>query len=344
MYPYDATPGLMQAFENLKSKSPESLTNPRSSNTMSPLSSAMRVESTTQRNKPGPDRTSSVTFPFPTLLKRNNTTDNKLVGKHLSNVRVPPWSTEATSSIERDRPKTAPIRMHEVSQYAGLIDLAEPAVRGPFAAYRCMSTSVGGHSPSSMTLPSPPSCPELEVYKRHESNGRLMVSEAREQHCSSTVTEFLGERTGLRGIVELKAELLRILGHLGKGGNQRAKADLKVVTVELISRKVEAEEVANVLIKGNMLERIVAWDLNRAEALEQPDVPLLSTIPTAATLNKVDAIYILKMFRLGMKKIPGEDIRSQVGRLPDQDLMALLHFTLLISRPVLVWELDLDEI
>ena len=93
-----------------------------------------------------------------------------------------------------------------------------------------------------------------------------------------------------------------------------------------------------------MLERIVAWDLNRAEALEQSDVPLLSTVPTAATLNKVDAIYLLKMFRLGMKKIPDEDIRSKVGKLPDQDLMALLHFTLLVSRPVLVWELDLDEI
>lgn len=93
-----------------------------------------------------------------------------------------------------------------------------------------------------------------------------------------------------------------------------------------------------------MLERIVAWDLNRAEALEQPDIPLLSTVPTTATLNKVDAFYIIKMFRLGMHKIPGDDIRSKIGRLPDQDLMALLHFTLLISRPVLVWELDLDEI
>ena len=93
-----------------------------------------------------------------------------------------------------------------------------------------------------------------------------------------------------------------------------------------------------------MLERVVAWDMNRAEALEQPDVPLLSTVPTASSLNRVDALYIIKMFRMGMQKIPGDDIRSRLGRLPDQDLMALLHFTLLISRPVLVWELDLDEI
>lgn len=93
-----------------------------------------------------------------------------------------------------------------------------------------------------------------------------------------------------------------------------------------------------------MLERIVAWDLNKSEALEQPDIPLLSTVPTTESMNKVDAIYILKMFRLGMKKIPGDDIRSKVGMLPDEDLMALLHFTLLVSRPVLVWELDLDEI
>ena len=93
-----------------------------------------------------------------------------------------------------------------------------------------------------------------------------------------------------------------------------------------------------------MLERIVAWDLNKAEALEQSDVPLLSTVPTTESMNKVDAIYILKMFRSGMMKIPVHDIRSKVGILPDDDLMALLHFTLLVSRPVLTWELDLDEI
>ena len=93
-----------------------------------------------------------------------------------------------------------------------------------------------------------------------------------------------------------------------------------------------------------MLERIVAWDLNKAEALEQPDIPLLSTVPTTESMNKIDAIYILKMFRSGMKKIPSDDIRSKFGVLPDEDLMALLHFTLLVSRPVLTWELDLDEI
>ena len=93
-----------------------------------------------------------------------------------------------------------------------------------------------------------------------------------------------------------------------------------------------------------MLERIVAWDLNKAEALEQSDVPLLSTVPTVETMNRVDAIYILKMFRSGMRKMPSDDVRFKVGTLPDEDLMALLHFTLLVSRPVLVWELDLDEI
>ena len=60
-----------------------------------------------------------------------------------------------------------------------------------------------------------------------------MICEAREQHCSTTATQFVGEQTGLRGIAELKAELLRILGHLGKGGKELAKVDLKVVTVDL---------------------------------------------------------------------------------------------------------------
>ena len=93
-----------------------------------------------------------------------------------------------------------------------------------------------------------------------------------------------------------------------------------------------------------MLERIVAWDLNKAEALEQSDVPLLSTVPTAESINRVDATYILKVFRLGMRKIPDNDVRYKIGMLCDEDLMALLHFTLLVSRPVLAWELDLDEI
>ena len=62
-----------------------------------------------------------------------------------------------------------------------------------------------------------------------------MVCEAREMHCSITVARFLGERTGLTSMEELKADLLGILGRLGEGGKEQARLSLKVVTVGLLS-------------------------------------------------------------------------------------------------------------
>lgn len=93
-----------------------------------------------------------------------------------------------------------------------------------------------------------------------------------------------------------------------------------------------------------MLERIVSWDLERAESFESQDVPLLSTVPRADNINEVDARYIIETFRNAMRKVPPNDIRSQIGQLPEKELMALLHFTFLVSRPILAWELDIDDI
>ena len=93
-----------------------------------------------------------------------------------------------------------------------------------------------------------------------------------------------------------------------------------------------------------MLERIVSWDRDRAETYENEDVLLLSTIPTAQNVNEVDAKYIITTFRKAMTKVPSTDVRFQIGLLPEKHLLALLHFTFLVSRPVLAWELDVDRI
>ena len=93
-----------------------------------------------------------------------------------------------------------------------------------------------------------------------------------------------------------------------------------------------------------MLERIVSWDLHRSEMFERDDTYLLSTVPKAETINEVDARFIIDRFRRAMKKAPVGDIRVQFGLMPENELFALLHYTLLISRPVLAWELDLDNL
>ena len=45
-----------------------------------------------------------------------------------------------------------------------------------------------------------------------------------------------------------------------------------------------------------------------------------------------------------MRKVPPTNNRLQIGQLPEEQLLGLLHSTFLISRPVLAWELELDEI
>ena len=93
-----------------------------------------------------------------------------------------------------------------------------------------------------------------------------------------------------------------------------------------------------------MLERIVIWDREKAEDVETDDQLLLSTIPTAMTINDVDARFIIETFRKAMQTLPETDLRFQIGEQSEEVLLALLHYTFLVSRPVLAWELDLDDI
>ena len=97
-------------------------------------------------------------------------------------------------------------------------------------------------------------------------------------------------------------------------------------------------------VKGNMLERVITWDRDRAEAFEDNEALLLSSIPTADGVNKVDAEYIVETFRQAMRQLPDDDVRLKFGELDVGILINLLHFTFLVSRPVLAWELDIDDI
>lgn len=98
-----------------------------------------------------------------------------------------------------------------------------------------------------------------------------------------------------------------------------------------------------------MLERIVEWDRDQAEAMERENacalssIPVLSSIPTTEHLNEIDARYLVERFRRVMLSLPREDYRSAYGKLPEELLLGLLHYTFMIARPVLAWELDLDS-
>ena len=153
--------------------------------------------------------------------------------------------------------------------------------------------------------------------------GKTIVCEARAQHCSSQVHWFAGRSTNFVSKEQLKATLVEIVGDLGDSVN--ASDTLKAVA-------------------SSMIQSIIAWDLDRAKTLEQEDVPILSTVPMAESINEVDALCIAQIFVAGMKKFPQSDSRSKFAELPIKDLFMLLHFTLLVARPVLAWELDFDEI
>ena len=68
--------------------------------------------------------------------------------------------------------------------------------------------------------PSPTS--SLEVYKRHKSNGRVMVCEAREQHLSTLKDGFAARHTGGFTKQDLRNELLQILGKFGSSLHSRS--------------------------------------------------------------------------------------------------------------------------
>lgn len=55
----------------------------------------------------------------------------------------------------------------------------------------------------------------LEVYKRLHSNGRIMVCEAREQHCSTMEEGFVGRSTRGHSKGGLRERLLAMFGRLG---------------------------------------------------------------------------------------------------------------------------------
>ena len=240
MYPFDSAAALMRAFEKLKS--------PKSSQieVVSPcLPPIVTNRATIQWSKSGTNGSTNTTVSSPGAGQGGSATKLEASINCSSSLSSPIPSTRRSSdSVERGRPHTSPHQMIEMHQTTSPTCSTATFPDSPLKAYGHISDGVGRNSPYSKMLRQTPPSPELEVYKRHESNGRLMVCEAREEHCSNTVTSFVGERTGLRCMAELKAELLRILGQLSEAGHERAKADLKVVTVDIPAPGYEYEDDA----------------------------------------------------------------------------------------------------
>ena len=237
MHPYDATPTLLQAFEQFKSREPDSKEAARSLSATLPVLSTVEQASVVNRARPNIDRASSATFPPSSTVREGKLPHHHrlVLDRTRTATNLPLSNIRLNNIIGCTRSFTAPLLHHH--DWGSLNDpsRATTSVNTPLSSYGRISSTVGGDLLSNKPLPLPPPCPDLEVYKRHESNGRLMVCEAREQHCSSSVKDFMGEQTGLSGIEELKEELLRIIGHLGEGSRELARANLKVVTVSMPS-------------------------------------------------------------------------------------------------------------
>ncbi len=225
-YAYSAIPGLMQAFEELKSPILGQ------TGTMVPrLPPIIHNRASSERGRTG-NPTTSVTVSTPKASEGDITISLEALDGGSPGVSCPSPSTRRSSDgVEYDWPDTTPHRTSGTQEPGSPMKHSATALGSPFKAYGHISDSVGRDSPYRRVPPQSPTSPELEIYRRHESNGRLMVCEAREEHCSNTVTNFVGELTGLINMADLKAELMRILGELGQSGRERAKADLKVVTV-----------------------------------------------------------------------------------------------------------------
>lgn len=245
MHPYDATPTLLQAFEQLKTKEADAKVSARASNATLPSFSTVEEGRIATRGRSGADRASSATYPPGLAIREANVSSRcgPILYYNGAATCSPLSANSPNSVIRHHRPRTAPLPVNQHLRSAGHSGNGTTVMNSSLSLYHRMSGTVGSDSASDKPLLFSTPCPDLEVYKRHESNGRLMVCEAREQHCSMSVEEFMGEQTGLRGIEELKAELLDILGFLSGGNKERARADLKVATVGLCTGKPAAEQL-----------------------------------------------------------------------------------------------------
>ena len=94
-----------------------------------------------------------------------------------------------------------------------------------------------------------------------------------------------------------------------------------------------------------MLERIICWDRECAFSAEKrTGTEVLSSVPKVETINVKNAKYLVKQFRKAMRTLHPDDWRRSWGELEESKLIDLLHYTFLLSRPVLAWELDLDQV
>ena len=80
-----------------------------------------------------------------------------------------------------------------------------------------MNMNINMMSKSPQPAPPRPASPaqSLEVYKRNYSNGRIMVCEAREQHCSVMKEGFAGRPNRERTKAVLRDSLEDVFGRLG---------------------------------------------------------------------------------------------------------------------------------
>ena len=233
MHPYDATPALLQVFEQLKAKEDEAVASAKSSHATLPSLPTVEEANSSSRGRPGTNRASSATFPQAYRVREAQISSHRRTTFDQDRAATfsPLSAISLNSVINGHRPHTAPLMINKDTAPINHNSNATTAVNSPLSSYGRMSSAVEGGAPCSKPSPLSTSRPDLEVYKRHESNGRLMVCEAREQHCSLSVKEFMGEQTGLMSIAELKTELLETLRYLGGGDMEQARAGLKVVTV-----------------------------------------------------------------------------------------------------------------
>ncbi|KAL9103395.1 MAG: hypothetical protein Q9163_001571, partial [Psora crenata] len=226
----------------------------------------------------------------------------------MSSTRIPMLQARAYNA-------TAPDIQDEISPARLSI---RPTLRG-----NGESMPLATHAP--LTPPSSMTHKQLEVLSKSGEEVKLMFVSPRESHLSSEIDSFAGLQLRGRSMEDIRTELEEVFRPKGYEDMVDARDHLRVAV-------------------GNMLERIISWDRRCAVVNEEGlGFKLLSSVPRADTISDIDAKYLVKQFRKAIKCLHEGDWRLPWAEMEENKLLALLYYTFLLSRPVLAWELDLEN-
>ncbi|KAL9127320.1 MAG: hypothetical protein Q9217_003782 [Psora testacea] len=181
-------------------------------------------------------------------------------------------------------------------------------------------------APPTPTAPSPLPLKQLDVVPKRGGEGKIIYLSPRKNHFTTEPDPFAEARLCNKSVEDLRAELEHVL------------------RPENYEELEETRDYLRVAV-GNMLERIICWDRESAVLKEErAGFKVLSIVPKADTISEHDAKHLVKQFRKAINTLRQGDWRLFWADLEESELLGLLYYTFLLSRPILAWEIDLDNV